>query len=257
MSHDEVVRTAFAGQAKAFEDKNRHFGTDDVVAWLAGNTPVTSSDMVLEVAAGTGIFGRAIAASVAAVVAVDLSAEMLAEGKRATDSQGVGNIIWQQGDVTELPFLDHTFDRVLSRLAIHHFEDPAVPIGEMVRVCRPGGTITIVDMVVLDASTQDVFNGLERRRDPSHTRALTRTELRTAIEAAGCSITHTATRVNTLNGQRWLDQTSTPPHEAAFIRSAWSVELAGGPPTGMLPFVGISGVEFVHNWDLIVATVPG
>jgi ubiquinone/menaquinone biosynthesis C-methylase UbiE len=256
MSRADVVREAFAGQARAFEDKDRHFGAEDVVAWLAGNTPVASGDVVLEAAAGTGIFSRSIAGSVASVVAVDLTPEMLAEGKLVADKLGITNVIWQEGDVTALPFLPNTFDRVLSRLAIHHFEDPSVPIAEMVRVCRPGGTITIVDMVVLDHHDQQVFNDLERLRDPSHTRALTRAGLRDAIESAGCVVTHRATRVNILNGQRWLDQTSTPPNQAAFILDAWRVEMDGGATTGMLPSLGASGIEFAHHWDLLVATVP-
>ncbi len=254
MMHRDVVRKAFAGQAHAFEDTTRHFKTDEVMEWLATNTPTSAGDIVLEVAAGTGIYARAIADGVAAVVVVDVTLEMLAEGKRVADSLGVRNIVAQEGDATNLPFLANSFDRVLSRLAIHHFEDPTVPIKEMVRVCRPGGTITIVDMVVVDESTQTLFNDLERRRDPSHTWALTRSQLRSAIKSTECSIGDTATRVNVLDAQRWLDQTSTPSDEAEVIRSAWNTELAGSTATGMAPFVGPAGIGFVHHWDLIVAT---
>jgi ubiquinone/menaquinone biosynthesis C-methylase UbiE len=255
MDRSEVVRAAFAGQASAFEDAARHFGADEVLEWLTRNTPVKGSDVVLEVAAGTGIYGRAIAGSVSAVVAVDLTPEMLNEGKRAADASGIRNMVWQVGDATKLPFLPETFDLVISRLAIHHFENPCVPIDEMVRVTRSGGTIVVVDMVVLDEHNQVRFNNLEKRRDPSHTRALTRAQLRESIESAGCSITHSATRVNVLNAQRWLDQTATPSKEAAVIRAAWTDELAGGPATGMTPTMGPDGIEFVHHWDLVVASV--
>jgi ubiquinone/menaquinone biosynthesis C-methylase UbiE len=256
MDRNEVVRASFAGQASAFEDAARHFGAKDVLDWLIGNTPAARGDIVVEVAAGTGIFGRAMAGSVAAVVAVDVTPEMLNEGKRAADMVGIGNMVWQEGDATKLPFLANTFDLVLSRLAIHHFEDPSIPIAEMVRVARPGGTIVIVDMVVLDEDSQDRFNDLEHRRDPSHTRALTRAGLRAAIESVGCVITHVATRVNVLNAQRWFDQTSTPLMEADAIRAAWTEELAGGPRTGMMATLGPTGFEFVHHWDLLVASVP-
>jgi ubiquinone/menaquinone biosynthesis C-methylase UbiE len=256
MDRNDVVRAAFSGQAPAFEDASRHFGASDVLAWLIENTPAVSSDIVLEVAAGTGIFGRAIAGSVAAVIAVDVTPEMLTAGKRGAEASGIRNMIWQEGDATNLPFLPVTFDLVLSRLAIHHFEDPSIPIGEMVRVARPGGTIVVVDMVVLNEEAQDRFNDLEQRRDPSHTRALTRAQLRASIEASGCSVTHTATRVNVLNAQRWLDQTSTPEKEADVIRTAWNDELNGGPSTGMMPTLGSDGIEFVHHWDLLVASVP-
>lgn len=257
VDRNDLVRAAFSRQASAFEDASRHFGATDVLGWLIENTPSMSNDVVLEVAAGTGIFGRAIAGSVAAVVAVDVTPEMLAEGKRGADGSGIRNMIWQEGDATNLPFLPKTFDLVLSRLAIHHFEDPSIPLREMVRVARPGGTIVAVDMVVLNDEMQDRFNDLEHRRDPSHTRALTRAQLRASIEDSGCFIKHAATRVNVLNAQRWLDQTSTPANEADAIRTAWTDELSGGPATGMMPTFGIDGIEFVHHWDLIVASVPG
>jgi ubiquinone/menaquinone biosynthesis C-methylase UbiE len=192
---------------------------------------------------------------VSAVVAVDLTPEMLNEGKRAADASGIRNMVWQLGDATKLPFLPETFDLVISRLAIHHFENPSVPIQEMVRVTRPDGTIVVVDMVVLDEHSQVRFNDLEKRRDPSHTRALTRAQLRESIESAGCNITHTATRVNVLNAQRWLDQTATPSKDADVIRAAWADELAGGPATGMMPTLGPEGIELVHHWDLLVASV--
>lgn len=127
----------------------------------------------------------------------------------------------------------------------------------MVRVARPGGTIVVVDMVVLNEEMQDRFNDLKHLRDPSHTRALTRAQLQDSIEASGCFIKHAATRVNVLNAQRWLDQTSTHAKEADAIRAAWTDELSGGPATGMMPTLGSDGIEFVHHWDLIVASVPG
>lgn len=222
------------------------------MAWMSANTPAEDSDIVLEVAAGTALFGRSIAERVAAIVAVDLTPEMLAEGKSAAEAAGIGNIVFQLGDATSLPFLHSSFDRTISRLAIHHFDDPSVPLAEMVRVARPGGTVTIIDMVVIDENCVDVFNDLERRRDPAHTRAMTRRSLRSAIEAAGLTIIHTSTWENVLDGRRWLDQTRTPATQAAHIRAAWESELSGGQRTGMAPRRSDGEIEFVHYWDLLV-----
>jgi len=218
----DAVRRSFAGQAEAFEDRTRHFGQAEVMAWMSANTPAEPTDVVLEVAAGTALFGRAIAERVAAIVAVDLTPEMLREGKAAADADGIGNLVFQVGDATSLPFLDASFDRTISRLSIHHFDDASVPLAEMVRVTRPGGTVTVIDMVVVDEPSVDLFNDLEHQRDPAHTRALTREELRRSVEAAGLSVVHTATREHILDGERWLAQTATPAPVAAHIRAAWS-----------------------------------
>ena len=50
----------------------------------------------------------------------------------------------------------------------------------MVRVCRPGGQILIVD-ACLSAEKVDAYNHFEKLRDPSHTRALTLEEFQSFI----------------------------------------------------------------------------
>lgn len=251
------VQRSFATQAGTFEDPTAHFGSPAVTAWLDAHTPTSRGDVVLEVAAGTGIFGRTIAPRVACVLAVDLTDEMLAEGQRAARQAGVANVVFQRGDATSLPFLDDSFDRVISRLAVHHFPDPAGPISEMRRVCRPGGTVTIVDMVVLEDGSQSLFNALERRRDPAHTSALTRTELRRAIEAHGLRVVHSATWQNALDADRWFSQTECPPADRAAVIEAWREELLGGPSTGMHPTFDGERWAFTHHWDLHVAELTG
>ena len=172
---------------------------------------------------------------------------------QAARAGGLTNMAFGVGDATALPFGDSSFDRVVSRLALHHFAEPARPLSEMVRVCRPGGTVTVVDMVVIDEAAQDWFNQLERRRDPAHTTALTRAELVRLVEEAGVDIVDTASRENVIDGERWLDQTDTPAHDRAVIRSAWSAELDGGRATGMRPRTEDGRVVFVHDWDLVAA----
>jgi SAM-dependent methyltransferase len=252
--HAAVVRRAFAGQAAAFEDPARGFGSVEALSWVTAATPLRPDDLVLEVAAGTALVGRALAPLVRAVVAVDLSPEMLTAGREAAIATGLRNVIFQVGDSTALPFLDGTFDRVVCRLALHHHEDAGPALAEMVRACRPGGTLTVVDLVA-DGATRRTFDDLERRRDPSHTRALTRDELHRGVTDAGARIIHADGRDRVLVGEPWLAQTSTAADDADHVRAAWEAELAGGPPTGMRPRRGAGGVELVHRWELVVAEV--
>ena len=251
--NSDEVRRSFANQAAAFEDPARHFSNPDLAAWMRDNTPTAATDVVLEVAAGTALFGRALAPSVAAVVAVDLTVEMLEAGKAGAEAAGIRNVVFELGDATAMPYLGASFDLVVSRLAVHHFSDPAVPLSEMLRVCRPDGTIAVIDMVVVDEEQKDFFNELERRRDPAHTSALSRRELAAAITAAGAAVRHTATWDNVLQPAAWFAQTHTAPADVAHITAAWEDELAGGRPTGMDPRVVDGHLEFVHHWDLLVA----
>jgi ubiquinone/menaquinone biosynthesis C-methylase UbiE len=78
-----------------------------------------------------------------------------------------------------MPFLADQYDVVATRFAIHHMDDPAAALHEMARVCRPGGWMTVADL--LDGGGD--HNRLERPRDASHARALAREELEEAVAA--------------------------------------------------------------------------
>jgi ubiquinone/menaquinone biosynthesis C-methylase UbiE len=224
---------------------------------MVANSPALPNDLVLDVAAGTSLFGRALAPLVRAVVALDITTQMLRAGKAAAERAGIPNILFEVGDAEVLPFPDETFDRVISRLAMHHFENRLAVLHEMRRVCRTNGTVTVIDMIVPADADALAFNELERLRDPSHAEALTGTELRSAIASAGLSITHTSNWLNVLDGERWLEQTDTPEPNSRTIRGAWSAELRGGRNTGMSPRVQNSRIEIVHHWDLVVAQRVG
>jgi ubiquinone/menaquinone biosynthesis C-methylase UbiE len=248
----DAVRRSFAGQAAAFEDPSRHFASADVATWMRSNTPTKPTDVVLEVAAGTALFGRAIATSVAAVVAADLTREMLLAGRAGAEASGLP-LSFETADVVTLPHPDASFDLVVSRLAVHHFPDPLPPLREMLRVCRPAGHVVVIDMVVVEDEAKPFFNELERRRDPAHANALTRQELLEAIIESGSSIEHTSTWDNVLVPDAWFAQTRTAPADVEAITAAWRAELAGGRATGMDPRVVGGRMEFVHHWDLVVA----
>jgi SAM-dependent methyltransferase len=49
----------------------------------------------------------------------------------------------KQGDALALPFADEEFDRVVAAEVLEHIPDDTAAIAELVRVLRPGGTITV------------------------------------------------------------------------------------------------------------------
>jgi SAM-dependent methyltransferase len=89
-------------------------------------------------------------------------------------------------DVTTLPFPDGAFSVVVTRYTFHHFLDPLAVFREMVRVCRRGGRITVVDMYASEDDAKAAqWNRLELLRDPSHVRCLPLSELKALFGKVG------------------------------------------------------------------------
>jgi SAM-dependent methyltransferase len=98
-------------------------------------------DEVLEIGCGVGRLTRALAPSVATVVALDVSGEMLARAKRLNPT--LDNVRWLQGDGSSLAGLpDASFDFCMSHVVFQHIPDPKITLGyvaEIGRVLRDGG----------------------------------------------------------------------------------------------------------------------
>ena len=98
---------------------------------------------VLDVAAGTGNASIPAAQTGAKVTASDLTPELLEAGRGRAETQGL-ELEWVEADAENLPFEDDSFDVVMSSIgamfAPHHQE----VADQLVRVCRPGGTIGLL-----------------------------------------------------------------------------------------------------------------
>lgn len=104
---------------------------------------IASGMRVLDVAAGTGNASIPAAERGAQVTASDLTPELLEAGRARAEAQGA-SLEWVEADAENLPFEDGSYDVVMSSIgamfAPHH-QDVA---DELVRVCRPGGTIGLL-----------------------------------------------------------------------------------------------------------------
>jgi SAM-dependent methyltransferase len=98
---------------------------------------------VLDVAAGTGNAAIPAARRGASVTASDLTPELLEAGRRRAEAAGV-ELGWVEADAEDLPFEDASFDVVISAIGVMFAPHHRAAADELVRVCRPGGTIGLL-----------------------------------------------------------------------------------------------------------------
>jgi ubiquinone/menaquinone biosynthesis C-methylase UbiE len=106
---------------------------------LAERLAARSPSRVLEVAAGTGVVTRRLAAVLpdrVSIVATDLNQPMLDEASRIGTQRPVE---WRQADAMQLPFPDGTFDAVVCQFGVMFFPDRPKAYSEARRVLRSGG----------------------------------------------------------------------------------------------------------------------
>jgi SAM-dependent methyltransferase len=99
---------------------------------------------VLDVAAGTGNASIPAAERGAKVTASDLTPELLDAGRRRAESSGL-ELEWAEADAENLPFEDGAFDVVMSSIGAMFAPRHQDVADELVRVCRPGGTIGMLN----------------------------------------------------------------------------------------------------------------
>ena len=106
---------------------------------------IREGQSVLDVAGGAGEPSLTIAERVGpngSVTCTDAVAQMVEAAREEADRRGLKNMQFQQCTADSLPFPDNSFDVVVSRLGAMFFLDAVGAMREMLRVVKPGGSLT-------------------------------------------------------------------------------------------------------------------
>jgi demethylmenaquinone methyltransferase/2-methoxy-6-polyprenyl-1,4-benzoquinol methylase len=111
---------------------------------------LASPGRVLDVASGTAGVALQLAGRTGAdVVGVDLTLEMLSQGRRNIDAAGRSDrVALVAGRAEQLPFPDGTFDALTFTYLLRYVDDPLDTLRELARVVRPGGTVASLEFFV-------------------------------------------------------------------------------------------------------------
>jgi demethylmenaquinone methyltransferase/2-methoxy-6-polyprenyl-1,4-benzoquinol methylase len=121
-----------------------------MVDQIAQDSGQDAGQTVLDVASGTaGVALQIAARTKASVVGLDLTEEMLRQGKRnVAASDRAGRIHLVVGNADQVPFPDATFDALTFTYLLRYVTDPQATLHELARVVRPGGKVASLEFLL-------------------------------------------------------------------------------------------------------------
>jgi ubiquinone/menaquinone biosynthesis C-methylase UbiE len=199
LNYQSNLDTAQAASAAQFDRQSDRYGkshiladTSDVAEALAGLAP-GAGHRALDVATGGGHTALRLARMGWSVTGGDVSARML---------EGAGALVRDEGlsmetllfPAEKIPFPDASFELVTTRVAPHHFSSPSRFVAEVARVLKPGGHFLLIDGTVPDndPETEEWLHRVEKWRDPSHGRFLSRASWEGLVVASGLTVLSSA-----------------------------------------------------------------
>src|SRR6478609_1285128 len=169
LKHNENIKEQFSKQATSYTAVAAHRDSLEVLIEMSG---VSKEDTVLDIACGSCIVTCEFAKHAHYATGIDITKGMLDEAKKLQLANNLTNINWVLDDVMPLQFSDNQFSVVVTRFSFHHFMDYEKVFDEMIRVCKPNGSIMVVD-VAIPSDNVKAYDEMEKLRDSSHAGALT------------------------------------------------------------------------------------
>jgi len=218
MQQHRLVDQQFGQVAQAYLTSAVHAqGADlETLATLAQSMPHAK---VLDLGCGGGHVSFAMAPHVTALVAVDLSEDMLAVVTAEAAKRSIKQLHTQAARAESLPFDDGAFDIVATRFSAHHWYDVRAGLAEARRVLKPGGKLVIVDIVAPETPLLDtLLQTAEVLRDASHVRDYRVSEWQAMLTEAGFQPGAPCTWKLTMSFGSWIARIRTPQVRADAIR---------------------------------------
>jgi len=148
------IRRMFGEIAPRYDLLNRLLSLGIDVWWRRRTVklvPPSDSGPILDVCTGTADLALAYwraSGRKARVVGVDFCRPMLTIGRGKTQRADAKSVQPIEGDAAELPLADDTFEIVCVAFGLRNVSDTDQGLREMVRVCRPGGRVAVLEFSI-------------------------------------------------------------------------------------------------------------
>ncbi len=220
-THDQSVQDQFDSRAQAYLTSHVHAqGPDLAQAVSLVKRAVAATGQGLDVGCGAGHLSFALAPSLARMVALDPSPNMLATVERAAIERGLPGIETRLASAESLPFADSSFCLACTRYSAHHWLQMEAALREMRRVLEPRGHLLVIDVLGHENPLVDThLQSMELLRDPSHVRNRSVGEWHSLLETAGFADIQTVQWPLRLAFGLWTERMRVSPERTSVIRA--------------------------------------
>ncbi|WP_113672091.1 class I SAM-dependent methyltransferase [Vallitalea guaymasensis] len=176
MNENSKIIEQFNKGARNFNDWSVTQDEKSIKA-LADFCELSKSDIVLDIACGTGAFSLLAARYADNVKGIDISKGMINIAKENAKKRELDNVHFYCQNVEDIDVDNQLFSLVISRSAFHHMKRYKNVFLQMVRCCKTDGRICIQDIISYDNKKLDnYFEEMEQLIDKSHYRSYTKRE---------------------------------------------------------------------------------
>ncbi len=179
MPIDPVVHAHFTARAGKYNRSSHWVDDPELGAFTVEKLAPKPTDVLLDVACGTGLVSKHFKGKVARIVGVDITTAMAEQARAYLDE-------FVEGPAEALPFADASFDLVVCRQGTQFMRDDEA-VREMFRVLRPGGHVCLVHLCAYGAADKAEYFEILRLRNEARRNFYLREDLSRLMAQAGAS----------------------------------------------------------------------
>lgn len=152
--------STFDQKAQDWDTPERRDRARAIADIIRAHVPLSRSMRAIDIGAGTGLLGLALAADVGSMVLAEPSEGMLAVAREKLAADGPDNVTAIPFDIQAAAPGGASFDLAVSLLVLHHVEDTTIALRAISELLAPGGRIALLDLDAEDGTFHDDPEGI-------------------------------------------------------------------------------------------------